>query len=289
MRGKAKATLALESAILEIVAERAPITVRGVCYALFTRQLIDSMQVKNTGRVSKIMTAMREDGALDWTSIVDGSRAVERPGTWSDPSSIVEAAVQQYRRDQWQGQPTFVEVWSEKSTVHGILAPVLKDLGVTFRVMKGFGSFTAIKQAAKDGADNLAGDQPTVVLYLGDWDCSGLYMSQVDLPARLARYGGPQEIRRIALLERDIADLPHFDADSKARDARYRWYVERYGRRCWEIDALSPNDLRNRVREEIESYIDHTLWQRGQSIEAAEIESMKDFHKAWQGRLGSQP
>jgi hypothetical protein len=76
MRGKSKSIIAMEIAILEIVQERAPITVRGVAYALFTRGLIDSMATNNTAKVSRIMTAMRETDVLDWTQIVDGSRAV---------------------------------------------------------------------------------------------------------------------------------------------------------------------------------------------------------------------
>ena len=44
-RGKAAATVAIEASILEIVAERAPITVRGIAYALFTRGLIDTSHI----------------------------------------------------------------------------------------------------------------------------------------------------------------------------------------------------------------------------------------------------
>lgn len=76
-RGKAIKTLRLEQAIIAIVQERHPITVRGVCYALFTRGLIESMTKKETGKVSGIMTEMREKGALDWQLIVDGSRAID--------------------------------------------------------------------------------------------------------------------------------------------------------------------------------------------------------------------
>jgi hypothetical protein len=285
MRGKANATLVLEEAILEIVEERAPITVRGVCYALFTRQLIPSMQVKNTQRISRIMTTMREDGALDWTLIVDGSRAVERSNTWRDPSAIIQAAVRGYRRDNWQDQSTIVEVWSEKSTVQGVLAPVFDELGVTFRVMKGFGSFTSVKQAATDAITNWVNAQKTVVLYIGDWDPSGLYMSDVDLPGRLHRYRGSQDIKRIAILKADTTDLPHFEVETKKGDSRHDWFVERYGRRCWELDAMDPNALRDRVRNEIEAHIDWTLWNRAIEIEAAEVESMADFHAAWQSRL----
>jgi hypothetical protein len=191
--------------------------------------------------------------------------------------------VRGYRRNNWQNQPVIVEVWSEKSTVQGVLAPVLDELGVTFRIMKGFGSFTAVMQAAADDSDNV--EQATVALYIGDWDPSGLYMSEVDLPERLERYGGQQVLERIAIVQADTARLPHFDAETKAGDARYRWFVERYGRRCWELDAMNPVELRDRVRTEIESYIDDTLWNRALEIEAAEVESMQDFHKAWQSRL----
>src|SRR5262249_54670342 len=155
MRGKAEATLVLEQAILHIVEERAPITVRGVCYALFVRGLIESMAVRDTGRISRIMTAMREDETLDWRKIVDGSRAVQRVSLWTDPNEIIRAAVRGYRRNNWQNLAVIVEVWSEKSTVQGVLAPVLDELGVTFRIMKGFGSFTAVKQAAADDSDNV--------------------------------------------------------------------------------------------------------------------------------------
>jgi hypothetical protein len=171
MRGKAQATLVLEHAIFDIVEERAPITVRGVCYALFVRGLIESMAVWDTGRISRIMTAMRENETLDWTKIVDGSRAVQRVTLWTDPNEIIRAAVRGYRRNNWQNQAVIVEVWSEKSTVQGVLAPVLDELGVTFRIMKGFGSFTAVKQAAADDSDNVK--QATIALYIGDWDPEG--------------------------------------------------------------------------------------------------------------------
>jgi hypothetical protein len=284
MRGKAQATLLLEQAILEIVEERAPITVRGVGYALFVRGLIPSMAVLQTQRVSRIMTDMRESGALEWTKIVDGSRAVERVQLWRDPDQIIDAAVRGYRRDYWQDQPTLVEVWSEKSTVQGVLAPVLDDLGVTFRIMKGFGSFTAVRQAVEDAT---ACHQETVVLYIGDWDPSGLYMSEVDLPGRLERYGGAQLLRRIAIVKADTRRLPHFDAATKLGDSRHRWFVGKYGRRCWELDAMDPNDLRERVRQEIEPYIDWTLWRRAIEVETAETNSMKHFREAWRG-LGSR-
>jgi hypothetical protein len=284
-RGKSASTQRLESAILEIVNERAPITVRGVAYALFTRGLIDSMATNNTAKVSRVMTAMREEDELDWTQIVDGSRAIERVSTWSNPSAIINAAVRGYRRNYWQDQDSLVEVWSEKSTVAGVLAPVLNEFGVTFRVMKGFGSFTSVRQAAEDSLD-VPDHKNAVALYIGDYDPSGVYMSEIDLPGRLERYGSEWEFERIAVLETDTYDLPAFDAATKSGDMRYRWFVENYGQHCWELDAINPTDLRNRVREQIETRLNLPAWAHAKRIEAVEIASMKQFHKAWAERLG---
>ena len=49
------------------------------------------------------MTEMRESEALDWTKIVDGSRAVKRAKRWNDPSAIIQAAVNAVSSQQLAG------------------------------------------------------------------------------------------------------------------------------------------------------------------------------------------
>ena len=46
---------------------------------------------------------------------------------------------------------------------------------------------------------------------------------------------------------------------------------------CWELDAMSPVDLRERVEDEILSYIDDEKWARADQVERAERESIKEF------------
>jgi hypothetical protein len=287
-RGKSAATIAIQDAILEIVAERAPITVRGVAYALFAGGFIPDMSTGSAQKVSRIMTEMRERDALDWRKIVDGSRAVDRQPLWANPNEIINSAARTYRRDNWQDQPCLVEVWSEKSTVCGVLEPVLVELGVTFRVLKGFGSHTSVRQAAED---SITGDfRPMHALYLGDFDPSGLYMSEVDLPSRLERYGSQWEFRRIALVEDDLESLPSFSTATKSRDTRTRWYrvnTPADPHQSWELDAMDPNDLRDRVRSEIESLMDFDAWHRSLEIERAEKASLIEFLGAWEGRLST--
>ena len=284
-RGKAQKTLDLIDAMAEITEAAQPITVRGVAYKLFTRGLIPSMAKKETDKVSRHLTYAREQGIIPWEWIVDETHAAEYVNTWSSVDQKIRVAVNSYRRDYWQDQDNWVEVWAEKGTIRGVLRPVLDELGVTFRVMHGFGSATVINDIAEE--TQLA-DVPLIVLYVGDWDPSGMYMSEVDLPARLNRYGGFCEISRIALAHEDLPDLPSFDVQTKSGDARYRWFVERYGRRCWELDAMDPNHLRERVRDHIEALIDADAWQHAIEIEAAEVESMHEFHAAWKQSISGQ-
>ena len=84
---------------------------------------------------------------------------------------------QSYRRDFWNQQPVRVEVWSEKGTVRGVLAPVLDEYGVGFRVMHGFSGATTIYDVAQ--ADNA---RPFIVLKWATQDPSGMCMSEEDLP-----------------------------------------------------------------------------------------------------------
>ena len=287
-RGKSQASISMIAAAVKILTEIQPTTVRSVCYQIFIQKLIDKMSKANTDRVSKLLVYARETGLISWEWLVDETREAERINSWDSPEAIISAAVNQYRKDYWTMQPNRVEVWSEKGTIRGTLAPVLKKYGVTFRVMHGYGSATAIHGIARETAES---DKPLTVLYVGDWDPSGMQMSEVDLPDRLQRYGGTATIKRVALDECDVDDateLPFFEATSKGKDPRYKWFIELYGHRCWEVDALSPVVLRQRVETEIARLLDEEKWNHAIGIEAAEIKSMQSVLGTWKRSISRQ-
>jgi len=284
-RGKAAATLRLVEAAKLILEEIAPASVRAVCYRLFIAGLIRDMSKNSTDAVSRHLVWARETGQIPWESIVDETREAERIASWSNPDDIINTAVRQYRKDYWATQPNRVEVWSEKGTLRGTLAPVLETYGVTFRVMHGYGSATSIHGAAEEASES---DKPLTVLYAGDWDPSGMHISEVDLPNRLDRYGGTVTIKRVALNETDTSrgtKLPSFEAKTKSKDPRFRWFLSRYGVRCWEVDALSPVVLRDRIDAEIVALLDIDNWNHAVRIEGAERDSMQTFLTDWQSNL----
>jgi hypothetical protein len=278
-RGKSDASLALIEACREILAEIQPTTVRSVCYQLFTRSLIPSMAKTETNRVGIQITYAREQGIIPWDWIVDETREPEYANTWQDPAQFIKMMQRSYRRDRWEGQEQHIEVWSEKGTVRGTLGPVIAEYGLTFRVMHGYASATAVKQAATESTDS---SHPWLAFYIGDWDPSGLHMSEVDLPDRLDEYGGAVTVQRIALMADDIEedDLPGFPA--KRSDTRYSWYVRHYGSRCWEVDALNPNILRSRVEAVVLAHIEPESWARYGLGEQAEQRSLKQVLGKWE-------
>src|SRR5438132_331342 len=147
-RGQSQRSIELIAAAAKILQEIQPASVRAVCYRLFALSLLTSMVKSQTNRVSRLLTDAREDGTIPWSSIVDETRDPEHVSAWTNPSQYVEAVKKSYRRNRWTDQPHWIEVWSEKGTIRGPLAPVLHEYGVTFRVMHGYGSATAIHEAA---------------------------------------------------------------------------------------------------------------------------------------------
>ncbi|ESZ46086.1 hypothetical protein X731_16295 [Mesorhizobium sp. L2C054A000] len=277
VRGMAQASLDLIAAMRSIAEEMQPITGRGIGYKLFTAGLIPSMSTNVMQKVYRLLRIAREQGDIPWDWIVDETRELERVSTWDDPAQYARAVARSYRRDFWNQQPYRVEVWSEKGTVRGVLKPVLDQYAVGFRVMHGFASATTVNDIATDDDG-----RPLIVLYAGDYDPSGMYMSEEDLPRRLAEYGGSHvRFRRIALTVHQVNGLPYFPATDKKSDMRYRWFIRNHSHHCWELDAMDPRDLRECVEREIKALIEPEAWARCETVNAAELESLQTILSGW--------
>jgi hypothetical protein len=284
-RGMSSKSLELISVARKILVEIKPASVRSVCYQLFNTKIINSMKTGETQKVSRLLVYAREQGTIPWEWIVDETRSPERIAAWDDLSEYGQTVVKSYRKDFWRIQQERVEVWSEKGTVRGVLAPILNEFAVTFSVKHGFDSATSINGIADQTCDI---DRPLIALYIGDWDPSGLCMSDRDLPKRLKEYGANVFLERIALTHHDVFNggLPSFPADTKGKDPRHRWFVDNYGSDCWELDALSPPILRERVRNAILQYIDLDAWEHCKKVETAELENLRAFN--WKGLFSDQ-
>ena len=276
-RGRSKRLITLTEAIFNIAAAAQPITGRGVGYKLFTAGLIPSMSRNEMQRVYRLLKEERERGAIPWEWIVDETRGLEIKASWSNPAQFAKEMTVAYRRSFWDSQPKRCQLWSEKGTVRGVLRPVLDQYGVGFNPVHGFTSATDAYNASQsdDGRE-------LVVLYVGDFDPSGMNMSESDLPKRFAKYGGDHiTLKRIALTGEQVHDLPPFPAADKKKDPRFRWFTGRYGNQCWELDAMDPNALRECVEKAIKELIEPEAWARCELVNTAEQKNLKTFLERW--------
>src|SRR6266851_7985018 len=223
-RGRSEKSIELVELAHDILEEIQPASVRAVCYQLFTRGAIPSMEKAQTNRVGSLLTRAREEGEIPWEWIVQEGRAIESIPTWDDPAAYALAIQASYRRNKWAGQPKRLIVVSEKGTVRGTLAPVLDEFEVEFLPVGGYASATRVHEIAEWIGSK---KKPLLLLYLGDHDPSGRGMSDKDLPVRLLRYASADktdrdwpaetvkryskecgvEVRRIALTVEDTEDL----------------------------------------------------------------------------------
>jgi hypothetical protein len=299
-RGRSQKSIALVATAREILAEIQPASVRSVCYQLFIRGVIPGMDKPTTNRVGLLLTRAREEDEIPWEWIVQERRAIERIPSWTSPAVFARVVQASYRLNKWQGQPKRIIVVSEKGTVRGTLGPVLNELEVDFLPVGGYASATRVK----DLAELADPDKPLLLLYLGDHDPSGRGMSDLDLPRRLLRYASNDpanrdwsdaaveryaaawglEVRRIALTIEDTEDLGDdlaFPAADKEDDPRYAWFTDTYGGWCWELDAMNPNVLRERVHGAVMAELDLVEWERYVAAEQAERESIAKTLSTW--------
>ena len=180
-RGMAQKSLDLIEAMYAAAEAAQPITGRGIGYKLFTRGLIPSMGRADMQRVYRLLKEARERGDIPWEWIVDETRAIERVSTWDDPADYASCVARSYRRDFWDQQPHRVEVWSEKGTVRGVLAPVLDQYAVGFLA----GAWLQQRHQQSTTLPRTTTVADLIMLYVGDFDPSGMFMSEEDLPAPL--------------------------------------------------------------------------------------------------------
>lgn len=247
-------------------------TVRQVYYQLVAKAIIANT-MKSYKRLVKIITDGRIAGLIDWDMIEDRARQVVGKTRWDSGQSVMDAAAENYHRDMWEGQEERPFVLIEKEALAGVLTPLCMRYDVPLLACKGYPSASVMRDLARDQImPNLAEGQRCVILHLGDHDPSGIDMTR-DIRERLTMFieFEDADVNRLALNMPQIEALKPPPNPAKQTDARYQGYVTRFGRRCYELDALPPEELQAIVKRSIVQRIDKRKWERRER----QIEAMK--------------
>lgn len=248
--GKQAKTLRRLKVAIEVLAANHPMTVRQVYYQLVSRQVIENNRCQYQA-VSNLLVDARKDGVVPWHWIEDRLRRPREVDMWDDLADFAETARRAYRRDVWQTQPYYVEVWLEKDALSGIFEDALGQYGVTLNVGRGYDGWDSIHNAAERYLNQ--GD--VTVLYFGDFDPSGVDMTR-SLRDRLAELGAEPDIVRCALTLDDVTRYKLPPDFTKTTDTRSAAFVKKYGDIAVELDALPVDVLRARLIDEVEARLD---------------------------------
>lgn len=255
-------------------------SLRQVYYQLVARQVIENCE-NSYKELSRLLVEARRAGVIPYAWIEDRTRRAHVRGHgFSDPSEYVEmlkaSAAVGYRRDVWEGQSEYVEVWVEKDALSGLFLDALGPYGLTLNVGKGFSSASEMYLVAKRlRAEAQRTGRTPIMLYFGDFDPSGEAMVH-DLRDRLREdFACTLDLSKKALTLEQVEQYNLPPDLTKKTDTRARRHIERYGDIAVELDALPPDVLRQMITAAVESVLDLNALRELREQEEREREALR--------------
>jgi hypothetical protein len=246
---------ALDAALVEIVDEFSPVTVRQEFYQAVNRGLVPKSETKGYRVVQRRLVALRESWEIAHGSIVDGTRYVHGYRRYHDLDEFTTYAAGLYRKDYWATSEVNVEVWLEKDALKGVLVPtVVNECGLGLHVTRGFASITYLQEASEDIDRD---GRPTYVYVLTDFDPSGVSIAQKveeELTARAPL--SDITVKRLAVDREQIERWNLSTRPTKATDTRAAKFRRLHGTDSVELDAIPPDELRKLVKDAIDGHME---------------------------------
>jgi hypothetical protein len=267
--------------IYGVVSQNYPMTVRQVFYQLVSLGAIDKTENEYKSTVVRLLGIMRLEDELPFGWLVDNTRWMRKPRSYTGMEAALEETVKTYRRDLWNEQEAYVEIWLEKDALAGVLYKETEARDVRLMVTRGYPSLSYIYEAA-DAIESQ--DKPAHLYYFGDYDPSGLDITRA-VEQRIREFAPTAEIsfERLAVTAEQIALWKLPTRPTKKTDSRSKGFEGE----SVEVDAIPPNSLRELAASSITKHIDAMLLERARTTEKAERESLQSFLKARQA-LASQ-
>lgn len=280
--------LELVNAIIgEYQADGYVLTLRQLYYQLVSRDVIPN-KGSEYAKLSKLLKEGRMSGVVDWDAIEDRLRVPYTPSSFDSPEDVLDAVVQQYKLPRMNGQDVYIEVWVEKDALSGVLRRVTGEYHVPILVNRGYSSASAMYDSFERFRRNgILNGKPVKILYLGDYDPSGLDMIR-DIRERTMEFvmgytGATYEddfefdVLPIALTRSQIDQYDPPPNPAKITDPRAKDFIRKYGNTSWEVDALRPEILNQLLRDAILEFIDVDKYENILEQEKADREKLNNL------------
>src|SRR3989339_590691 len=197
------------------------ITVRQLYYQLVARQIIEN-NLNSYKRLDSILSDARKNGNLKFNDFVDRVRRPIKTSSWIDLKDFFATVKNSYKRNKWQGQENYVEVWLEKDALAGVFEPITRKYDLNLSIGRGYQSLSSLN----DAVNRFPIDKDIRILYFGDFDPTGLDIPRSAEENLNKHFGLYPIFERLALTEDDIAKYKLPPAPTKNTDSRAHAFVK---------------------------------------------------------------
>jgi hypothetical protein len=247
---------AIRDAILDIIGDDPPMTVRQAFYQLVTRGVVEKTEAQYQRTVIRLMTDMRLAGELPYDWVVDESRRVRVTRTFDNVRDAVEHTARFYRRSALAQADVYVEIWSEKDALAGAMWGIASDYDVPLMVSRGQPSLTFLHGSALEIRKAFRHGKRSFIYQFGDHDPSGVLIPQT-IERRLIEMCEkldcpPPTVKRVALTE---ALIRRYRLPTRPTKRDGNAHAIGFEGDSVELDALPPRVLRDMVRKVIERHV----------------------------------
>ena len=215
------------------------LTLRQLYYQLVARDIVANVP-REYAKLSQTCVIGRMNGLIDWSMLEDRVRKPHLEYAVDSVGEAIQDTIRYYKLNRQKGQPTKIEIWTEKDAVSNILK----------RVSTHSAMYDAYRRIT------YCDENEKVILYVGDYDPSGLDMLR-DIRERLDEFGVRSfAVVPVALTLDQINKYNPPPNPAKITDPRARWYIAEHGNKSWELDALSPEVLEKIVKKAVLAVLD---------------------------------
>jgi hypothetical protein len=261
---KAEVT-ARRDALMGIVGEARPMTVRQVFYQATVRGLVEKEE-SGYVKVQTDLVLLRRSGDLPYGWLADNTRWQRKPRTFDGVEEALTETARLYRKNLWVNANSYVEVWLEKDALAGVVYPVTSTFDVPLMVARGYASLSFLHDAA-EYIGSL--DVPAYIYHFGDFDPSGVNAGE-KIEETLCEMAPDATIHfeRVAVTPEQITEWNLPTRPTKTSDTRSKGF----GAESVELDAIPPDDLRALVQETIEWHLPSEQYEVLKAAEESERE-----------------
>lgn len=256
------------------VIEQAAEIVKGYDTGVTLRQLfyrlVSAGILPNTQSVYRTLSARTAEArrAGKFPDLIDRTRTIHRYACFNGVYDAKKWLAEIYRRDRTEGQEVSLYIGVEKNGLVAQIQSWFGDLGIPIIALGGYSSQSYVDEVV---SDVLSQQRPSVLLYAGDFDPSGIDIDR-DFVKRTNCF---DKVIRVALNEEQIERYNLPPQMGKSTDTRSKKFISKKGKLVQvELDALQPDVLQNLFMEQIVNYFNFDTFNKVIEKEKGEREQL---------------